>query len=285
MMRSVIKFCVIFFGLLVVNIAYSQVATVSGNLNFSPEPFIQKEIDRVRYQVFYELKFLLNADQPSSFREAVTILQIGDNFVKFADANTYKSDSLRNEFQYLKSIRTKEFNQLLALRPKFPYTIYSNPKENVYTLNNELSHYYTYTAPIPKLEWKISSTTKKIGDYLAVKATTRYSGRNYEAWFTQEIPFSYGPYLFQGLPGLILEIRDTANHYAFTLFKIEKLDTVMTKGSGKEVLEVTREKYKKLERVYHENPGQFIDGTAYDAGGNPINFRKKPRPYNPIELE
>ncbi|MBT0533595.1 GLPGLI family protein [Riemerella anatipestifer] len=284
-MRSVIKFCVIFFGLLVVNIAYSQVATVSGNLNFSPEPFIQKEIDRVRYQVFYELKFLLNADQPSSFREAVTILQIGDNFVKFADANTYKSDSLRNEFQYLKSIRTKEFNQLLALRPKFPYTIYSNPKENVYTLNNELSHYYTYTAPIPKLEWKISSTTKKIGDYLAVKATTRYSGRNYEAWFTQEIPFSYGPYLFQGLPGLILEIRDTANHYAFTLFKIEKLDTVMTKGSGKEVLEVTREKYKKLERVYHENPGQFIDGTAYDAGGNPINFRKKPRPYNPIELE
>ncbi|AFR35079.1 GLPGLI family protein [Riemerella anatipestifer] len=221
MMRSVIKFCVIFFGLLVVNIAYSQVATVSGNLNFSPEPFIQKEIDRVRYQVFYELKFLLNADQPSSFREAVTILQ----------------------------------------RPKFPYTIYSNPKENVYTLNNELSHYYTYTAPIPKLEWKISSTTKKIGDYLAVKATTRYSGRNYEAWFTQEIPFSYGPYLFQGLPGLILEIRDTANHYAFTLFKIEKLDTVMTKGSGKEVLEVTREKYKKLERVYHENPGQFIDGT------------------------
>ncbi|QYQ97816.1 GLPGLI family protein [Riemerella anatipestifer] len=284
-MRSVIKFCVIFLGLLVVNIAYSQVATVSGNLNFSPEPFIQKEIDRVRYQVFYELKFLLNADQPSSFREAVTILQIGDNFVKFADANTYKSDSLRNEFQYLKSIRTKEFNQLLALRPKFPYTIYSNPKENVYTLNNELSHYYTYTAPIPKLEWKISSTTKKIGDYLAVKATTRYSGRNYEAWFTQEIPFSYGPYLFQGLPGLILEIRDTANHYAFTLFKIEKLDTVMTKGSGKEVLEVTREKYKKLERVYHENPGQFIDGTAYDAGGNPINFRKKPRPYNPIELE
>ncbi|MDY3317651.1 GLPGLI family protein [Riemerella anatipestifer] len=284
-MRSVIKFCVIFFGLLVVNIAYGQVATVSGNLNFPPEPFIQKEIDRVRYQVFYELKFLPNADQPSSFREAVTILQIGDNFVKFADANTYKSDSLRNEFQYLKSIRTKEFNQLLALRPKFPYTIYSNPKENVYTLNNELSHYYTYTAPIPKLEWNISSTTKKIGDYLAVKATTRYSGRNYEAWFTQEIPFSYGPYLFQGLPGLILEIRDTANHYAFTLFKIEKSDTVMTKGSGKEVLEVTREKYKKLERVYHENPGQFIDGTAYDAGGNPINFRKNPRPYNPIELE
>ncbi|WP_237190446.1 GLPGLI family protein [Riemerella anatipestifer] len=267
-----------------VNIAYSQV-TASGNLNFSPEPFVQKEIDRVRYQVFYELKFLPNADQPSSFREAVTILQIGDNFVKFADANTYKSDSLRNEFQYLKSIRTKEFNQLLALRSKFPYTIYSNPKENVYTLNNRLSHAYTYTASIPKLEWKITSTAKKIGDYLAVKATTRYSGRNYEAWFTQEIPFSYGPYLFQGLLGLILEIRDTANHYAFTMFKIEKLDTVMTKGSGKEVLEVTREKYKKLEWVYHENPGQFIDGTAYDAGGNPINFRKKPRPYNPIELE
>ncbi|MDR7793341.1 GLPGLI family protein, partial [Riemerella anatipestifer] len=87
-------------SLLFVNLAYSQV-TASGNLNFSPESFVQKEIDRVRYQVFYELKFLPNADQPSSFREAVTILQIGDNFVKFADANTYKSDSLRNEFQYL----------------------------------------------------------------------------------------------------------------------------------------------------------------------------------------
>lgn len=272
--------------LLAINFTYSQVTSISGNVSFPAEAFIQKEIDSVRYQIAYELNYVANPKQRSSVRNGICILQIGDSHLKFADANTYKSDSLRNEFQHLKSIGTKEINQLISARVIFPYKIYLDTKSRVYTLHNRLSHAYAYSEPIPKMEWKIDSqSTKKIGDYLVKKATTKYAGRSYEAWFTEEIPLPYGPYIFQGLPGLILEIKDKNEDYSFAMISIEKSHQPMFEGNPKEVLKVTREKYKELERTYHENPSQSIGGAAYNLDGSLIAPKLKPRPYNPIELK
>ncbi|WP_196887342.1 GLPGLI family protein [Aureivirga sp. CE67] len=57
-------------------------------------------------------------------------------------------------------------------------------------------------------DWKIHEESKNIGKFLCQKATTNFRGRNYIAWFTHEIPSSYGPWKFYGLPGLILEVHD-----------------------------------------------------------------------------
>jgi len=58
------------------------------------------------------------------------------------------------------------------------------------------------------IEWIYKDETKKIGSFLAYKATTNFRGRNYNAWFTPEIPLPIGPWKFHGLPGIILEIQD-----------------------------------------------------------------------------
>jgi GLPGLI family protein len=39
-------------------------------------------------------------------------------------------------------------------------------------------------------------------------ATTKFGGRNWTAWFCEQIPFQEGPYKFRGLPALIFEISD-----------------------------------------------------------------------------
>jgi GLPGLI family protein len=70
----------------------------------------------------------------------------------------------------------------------------------------------------PTIYWKVSDEKKKIGDHVAYKATGKFRGREYTAWFTLDLPLPYGPWKLQGLPGLILEAYDT-NKEIYWYFK------------------------------------------------------------------
>ena len=60
-----------------------------------------------------------------------------------------------------------------------------------------------------KIIWKITSNTKKILTYTCQEATGIFRGRKYRAYFLQDIPISSGPFKFDGLPGLILQVEST----------------------------------------------------------------------------
>lgn len=70
------------------------------------------------------------------------------------------------------------------------------------------------------LKWKLSEKHKTILGLDAQMATTFFRGRKYIAWFTREIPFSYGPWKLYGLPGLILEAHDSKNVMNYAVTKI-----------------------------------------------------------------
>ena len=69
------------------------------------------------------------------------------------------------------------------------------------------------------IHWEISEETKRIGDYKAIKATTTRKMGSFvekiEAWFTPKLPFSFGPIGYNGLPGLILELKRDKLFYKF----------------------------------------------------------------------
>ena len=76
---------------------------------------------------------------------------------------------------------------------------------------------YIIVLPDSKLDWKVTKQAKKIGNYTAYKAIAsiqvdmslfkeiKSKVLNFEAWFTPEIPVSYGPREINSLPGLVLE--------------------------------------------------------------------------------
>lgn len=77
------------------------------------------------------------------------------------------------------------------------------------------------------INWKITNKTKTIGDYKCYQAIVteklysrqgHYYYKDVIAWFTPEIPLSFGPKYYKGLPGLILQIED--NEYTLTAIKI-----------------------------------------------------------------
>ncbi|MEH6406573.1 MAG: GLPGLI family protein [Leeuwenhoekiella sp.] len=81
----------------------------------------------------------------------------------------------------------------------------------------------------PPLKWNLTRETKTIANYTCYKAmaiweiTTSSGERKHklEAWYTPDIPLSLGPYLFTGLPGVILELHVPKQNL---IFKAESLD-------------------------------------------------------------
>lgn len=70
-----------------------------------------------------------------------------------------------------------------------------------------------------KINWEISKDTMDLDGYKTQKATTKFGGRIWTAWFTPDIKISNGPYKFYGLPGLILKLEDETGDYRFIFLK------------------------------------------------------------------
>ena len=67
------------------------------------------------------------------------------------------------------------------------------------------SAYQVYDS-IPDFNWEITDETKTILGFICKKATAKFRGSNISAYFTEEIPIPFGPWKFDGLPGLILKV-------------------------------------------------------------------------------
>lgn len=94
------------------------------------------------------------------------------------------------------------------------------------------------------MRWVLSNQkeeTRKINGFMCNRATLNFRGRNYIAWYAPKLPLPFGPWKFNGLPGLILEIYDTENSYHWSATKIvypskEKVDFgVIDKLKAKEI--------------------------------------------------
>lgn len=103
-----------------------------------------------------------------------------------------------------------------------------------------------------KLEWEITTESKKIDGYLCYKAIylmkfVNRRGMNTSipivAWFAPSLPYSYGPKYFTGLPGLILELTDRKVTFlasSIIILKDEELPIDFPKGKT-----ISQEDYTK----------------------------------------
>lgn len=65
------------------------------------------------------------------------------------------------------------------------------------------------------IHWEIGSDSKIIKGLECKKATGKFRGRTYTAWFTEEIPYRYGPWKLFGLPGVIIAATDAEHQVVF----------------------------------------------------------------------
>jgi len=151
---------------------------------------------------------------------------------------------------------------------------------------------YQVRNTMPDLKWEFREERKTIDGFNVQLATTHFGGRVYEAWFTTEIPLSFGPWKLQGLPGLILEAKDTKEDIVFTFKGIEEENKHVLIQFPQGIKEVTDKEFEKFYVAFRENPAAFYQatsspGTVVVAGGSTRAGRsRQARQYNnPMELD
>ncbi len=93
---------------------------------------------------------------------------------------------------------------------------------------------YCMVDAIPVPVWELLPDTTRLMGILCYKARCKSTllgsaEREYTAWYTPDIPVSYGPAKFSGLPGLILELDTKYYNFKATAVKIPLLPTEMVK--------------------------------------------------------
>jgi GLPGLI family protein len=163
---------------------------------------------------------------------------------------------------------------------------------------------------LPQIKWKIYQENKTIGNYLCQKAIGEYAGRIYTVWFALELPFHNGPWKLSGLPGLILEAKDSKNEVLFLFKELYKGNEEESTGTTYNVTKFVKTSslaFAKLEKAYIQDPAAafqsqlpangpkvvtvFIDDNGKSTSGEEaktlIEKYKKEAKYkkdNPIEL-
>lgn len=100
---------------------------------------------------------------------------------------------------------------------------YQYPNEQkLFTKESLLINNYVIESAMPFIDWKISNDTASFDGLHCQKATGHFKGRDYIVWFCPDLPVRTGPWKLNGLPGVIVDARDTKNEVIFQFAGVEK---------------------------------------------------------------
>jgi len=129
------------------------------------------------------------------------------------------------------------------------------------------------------MKWTLANDSQTILGHRCQKATCRFRGRNFVAWFATDVPIKGGPWKFGGLPGCILKVYDVQKIYVWEAVAIERGKFLITQYPEKLYPVAKRERIWKLQRRYVEDYWESL-GVVWD--GRP---RDKKVQYEQLEKE
>lgn len=159
-------------------------------------------------------------------------------------------------------------------------------KKKLYLSDKLLLNEYKYEDTLVSPFWKIGFSTSLILNQRCKMATTTFKGRNYIAWFAPLIPFHYGPWLFNGLPGLILKVEDDKGQFLFECIELNtnKASTSVFKEYS-DAVKISKTGLRLKKKLLAENYTEYMkveEGKTILRDGEP--FIQPNKPYNPIDL-
>jgi GLPGLI family protein len=252
----------------------------------------QNNTFKANLEVTYRLEYSLDSTNIEKKSSEDFYLFLGDDKSKFISVNKWIGDSITAKMaeNFNGSINFANTN---VPKTKFSEVIYKNFEKNrLQFIGRVGTDMFLYDEAIKPYSWDIKQEIKIINEFKVQKAVTKFGGREYVAWFTDKIPIPQGPYKFEGLPGLIVQISDTENHYEYQLISLKEhkekkeIDLIDT---SKNFIRVSKEEFFQAKYDYYADYFARLSQKGISVNLSPKQKKKIQEKFdsrnNPIELE
>lgn len=161
--------------------------------------------------------------------------------------------------------------------------VFMNYPEGRITVQEELyPSLYQTDEPMQTPKWTLLEQHDSIFGYQCHAAETKFKGKKWIAYYTEEVPASIGPWKLGGLPGMITKVEDEEGIHSFTLCGLlneeqpvifaEYLNWFVPQMSGGKMSfgkqrvdyqKITAKKFMKYKKKILGNPRYVQDPTYY----------------------
>ena len=218
-------------------------------------------IDRCKFIVAYD--FITNTEDIDG-NPVVDSCQwgvmVGEHSTKCEDFNKIMYHDARDSNYSLQEFYCRKLNT--------PTFVLNRVDGTMTVLDRIVPQLYIIEDKIPSIDWKITDgDTLNISGFSCKKATCEYAGRQWNVWYTEQIPIPAGPWKLCGLPGMILKADDGGTH-TFTFAGLRNVECNMKLWSRMDPKKIAMDKFiQKRNKVYCDkqyvrNPRFYIPEDA-----------------------
>ncbi len=214
-------------------------------------------IDSTLFTVGYNFRVnTKNADGEPVVDSLQTVLFVGHQYTKTMGYHCFWT-KINGETQ-------ETYDAMAGEEKAHVPSIFVNIAENKMTVYEDIPvHHYVYEEEVG-IKWNILEDTLTINGFRCNKAQTSYGGRQWTAWFTEEVASTAGPWKFHGLPGLIVKCTDDDGIFCFELFElVNKVFPITEEEAKRPNVKIKREKFIERRNKLFLNPRYMADPLYY----------------------
>ena len=213
------------------------------------QPKLQ-ELGSAVMEFMYDYHYLKDTTDVTTTVKDRMILQVSYGMAKFTSFRAMQVDSL---------LRSATADDIKSNPARYTsgetFSVYKNYPSGKFTITDKIADdWFIYEEDIPQQEWTLTEDVKEVLGYKCRSAKCSFRGREWTAWYSDEIPVADGPWKFGGLPGFILEVNDAGNQYGFVCVGINSQAERKITMPQVQYNKTTRGKYYATKYKYDFDP-------------------------------
>lgn len=192
-----------------------------------------QKTDKALLRIKYDFSHMLDTNKRNDYYKETMLLVTGkdasaflsyDKVLRDAEAKKSFEEQYKQQGGDIRVMKSPPFK-----RPLRDTELFYFAKDGKRFIRENFGQVYIVEEKTDKINWNIHKDTLTISGIPCKKATAIYKGRNWIAWFAEELPFVSGPWKLAGLPGLILQAYDDKREVIFDFAGIEKVEEMRIK--------------------------------------------------------